>query len=1203
VASVVWAGPVGPAGRSRVLSLLPLEPTSSQQAGQGSSATVSQPSAVYASTAGTTVTVSGLTLGATYRVQVRAYDAAGNASAWSQEIVFTTVGNPAPATVAATTAVPTPSSPASIAPATVAASASIAAPAAGLVRTLSLGNVTSTTVTGLSASSPYKARVRARDAAGNWSAWSSDVSFTTTGSGTVSPATVAGTASFPAASVGGTPPTVTAGSARPVARSGSVLLDVTATPPGGASIIGYSWSIISGSGSLTNSTTATPTYTAPGSGSGLVTIRATVQSSNAGVASADVTVSYAANVVAAENALTGTARATWDLSSPNLGGVSTLQGFADGFTADKNSTINFKIAQSDTAGWTADVYRLGYYGGDGARFYGTLTPSGGQLTASQAQPSPGDADPNTTLPSADCANWSTTLTWTPPSWAPSGIYILRLNRTGGGASHVMFIVRDDARAADVMLMPSDSTWNAYNAWGGMGGSMYSGNSLYFGTAVDQYNADCARFVSYNRPVVNRGAADSGRSYGAVEWSTFFTGEYPMVRFLERNGYDVKYYGCIDAAGDSLGTHLLGNGSTRGAVKTAMMVGHNEYWSDGMRAGWERAKNRGVNIFTCASNEVFWRLVGASADGEGRPRVWECFKSTIAARSSTGRPDWTGTWRDPDGAGKGGNNPENSFTGTIFVVNGPDLRSLVVPFAGGYSAEPLWRHTSVASLTTGQSYTSPGQILGFEWDTYGPAGVSTGAASYIAAPHPRARYCSNASYSISSGLLLTDAGDVYDAAGTAVHRAVVHPGGAGAVCFATGSINWALGLDSANTYQQGSDNTDDVLRQATVNMLMDMGASPATLMSPLTLPTFNDWYPDVPTTTVQATVAIPSPTVIAGGTTATPATVSAAASIGAPTITRGAGAQPATVAAAASVGSPAVRLGVDIAPTTVSGAASVPTATVQTSSGGTATPATVNGSTAVSGGAQTGSAATPPTVTAAAAIPAPAVRLSVVASPATVAAATAVGTAIPSAGSAVTPGTVAGSISIGAPTVASGNSPTPTTVTGSVAVPTPTVRSGSAPAPATVSGSATVPAPSVGSATAAQPSTVTGSVSIGAPAMRIGTAPAPATLAAQAAVAAVTVLTGGQVVAPTVTASVTIAGPAVRLAALPEPATVAAAVSVPATLIRASAAVTVGTINGSVFIGQISHVVGAVVAATGTATVTGDTLRPGVIGDSIAAEVI
>ncbi|MFI7608775.1 N,N-dimethylformamidase beta subunit family domain-containing protein [Micromonospora sp. NPDC049366] len=620
---------------------------------------------------------------------------------------------------------------------------------------------------------------------------------------------------------------------RPVLPGQTVGLDVVATNlAAGETIASYTWSVQSGGGSLTGASTATPTYTAP-SGTGVAVVRAAVTTNLGNIGYLDLKVSRGANPVAAENALPGTPRAVWDLPVGALGGVDSLQGFCDGFSADKSETVAFKIGQSDGAGWTASIYRLGWYGGNGARLYANLTPTSGQLAASQSQPAPADADPSTTLLSADCAAWATTLEWTPPAWAPSGMYVLRLDRTGGGASHVLFVLRDDDRVADLMVMPADSTWQAYNAWGGLGSGQYAGNSLYYGTSVYQYNDDAARFISYNRPIINRGACDPGRNYGAVEWSTWFTGEYPMLRFLERNGIDAKWYSCLDAAGDPDGD-LLAN------VNAAMFVGHNEYWSDGMRSGWEAAKAAGTSIFSCAGNEVFWRCVGSAADSDGRPRTWECQKSTIGGRGSD-RPEWTGAWRDPAGSGKGGGRPENELTGTIFVVNGPDLRSLVVPQAGGYSATPLWRHTPVAALGVGQSWSSPGQILGFEWDTYGPGGTSSPGAAYLADPHPEAIYCSDATYTIPSGLLLTDAGDEYTSGGTASHRLVVHPGGNGAIAFGTGTVNWALGLDNANVYQQGGDNVSSVIQQATINMLTDMGAPPATLMAGLTMPTPHDWW--------------------------------------------------------------------------------------------------------------------------------------------------------------------------------------------------------------------------------------------------------------------------------------------------------------------------------------------------------------------------
>lgn len=852
-------------------------------------------------------------------------------------------------------------------------------------------------------------------------------------------------------------PVIEMGLSRPVLAGGSVLLDAVVTPPGGATITGYLWEVIAGSGSLTNATTSTPTYVAPGSGTGTATVRLTASASDSSTATATLTVGYGSNIVAAENQLTGTARATWDLASPNLGGIATLQGFLDGFSIDKTQTGNFKIAQSDAAGWDAEVFRLGYYGGNGARSYGTVTPSGGQVTASQAQPAPADADPDTTLLSADCASWSTTLTWTPPSWAPSGMYILRLNRTGGGASHILFAVRDDARRADLTVMPADSTWNAYNAWGGMGGSMYAGNSLYYGTAVNQYDPDCARYVSYNRPVVNRGAADAGRGYGAVEWSTFFTSEYPMVRFLERNGIDAKYYGCIDAAGDASGIQLIGNGSTRGGSKAAMMLGHNEYWSDGMRSGWEAAIAAGVSVFTCASNEVFWRLVGASNDSSGRPRIWECYKSTIGSRGSIGRSQWTGTWRDPDGAGKGGNNPENKFTGTIFAVNGPDLRSLVVPFGGGFSGQPLWRHTSVASLTTGQSYTSPDQILGFEWDTYGPAGVSSQGGQFMAAPDPRTRYCSDATYAISN-ILLDDAGDVYTS-GNATHRLVVKPGGGNALVFGTGSMNWAFGVDAANAYQAGNDNTSQPIQQATINMLTDMGAPATTLMGTLTQPTAVDWFVDVAMNAIVTSAGVTTFAVTTGtNAQVAPVTVVATASVPAFGVRTGSVAALGSVAGTASIPAASVSAASRVLPGVVAASAAIAQPT--TAVGSVVSLASVPSTSfvpAVTAGAGSGVGVVAAAVSSVASIPTPGVRLSLVRTLAVVAATTVVPQAQINA--------------------QAGSGVSLATTTGTAAVPAVAVRASSTVAVQAATGQASVPALTVAVTLAVRPNTVAATVSV------------------------------------------------------------------------------------------------------------------------------
>ena len=113
-----------------------------------------------------------------------------------------------------------------------------------------------------------------------------------------------------------------------------------------------------------------------------------------------------------------------------------------------------------------------------------------------------------------------------PADAVSGIYFARLVREDGpaGASHVVFIVRDDDGGSDLLFQTMDTTWQAYN--------QYGGNSLYTGSPAGR-----AYKVSYNRPFTTRGPTPE-------DW--VFNAEYPMVRYLERNGYDVSYFTGVDS---------------------------------------------------------------------------------------------------------------------------------------------------------------------------------------------------------------------------------------------------------------------------------------------------------------------------------------------------------------------------------------------------------------------------------------------------------------------------------------------------------------------------------------------------------------------------------------------------------------------------------------------------------------------------------
>src|SRR5262245_20305223 len=163
------------------------------------------------------------------------------------------------------------------------------------------------------------------------------------------------------------------------------------------------------------------------------------------------------NPVACENTKPGNPASEWD---GNGAGDASIQGFATDISVNRGQTVQLKI-KTDAPGFRLDVYRMGYYGGSGARKVATVGPVAGPTNAGVGCLS----DPTTGL--VDCGNWAVSASWAVPADAVSGIYFARLVRTdNGGASHVVFVVRDDASTSDLLFQTSDTTWQAYNEYGG-----------------------------------------------------------------------------------------------------------------------------------------------------------------------------------------------------------------------------------------------------------------------------------------------------------------------------------------------------------------------------------------------------------------------------------------------------------------------------------------------------------------------------------------------------------------------------------------------------------------------------------------------------------------------------------------------------------------------------------------------------------------
>ncbi len=488
-----------------------------------------------------------------------------------------------------------------------------------------------------------------------------------------------------------------------------------------------------------------------------------------------------ANSIEAENCLPGTPSSTWDLIGSDAGDT-TIQGFATDISVNVGGTVHFKV-KANTSNYKLDIYRMGYYGGMGARKVATVSP----FSFPQQPPCIYAAPTGLT----DCGNWTETALWVVPANATSGIYFAKVIRTDtGGASHIIFIVRNDASHSDILFKTSDATWQAYN---GYSQDFYGCNGVF--------NSNCRAYkISYNRPFYTR-------MFEPESW--LFGNEYPMVRWLEANGYDVTYFTDVDT--DRNGSLILNH-------KLLLSNGHDEYWSGNQRAKVEAARTAGVHLAFFSGNTVYWKTRWESSiDGAGVPyRTLVCYKETWAEAviDPNDPPTWTGTWRDPRFSPPAdGGRPENALIGALTRIAGDyDGFAITVPQSDGRMR--FWRNTGIATLNPGQTVTLAPGSLGAELDAdedngFRPAGLF----------HLTTTTASNDS-------VLLDFGSIVGP-GTMVHHLTLYRHSSGSLVFSAGTYRWSWGLDANHDLDFLGGTTDVSMQQATVNLFADMGVQPAT----------------------------------------------------------------------------------------------------------------------------------------------------------------------------------------------------------------------------------------------------------------------------------------------------------------------------------------------------------------------------------------
>jgi hypothetical protein len=274
--------------------------------------------------------------------------------------------------------------------------------------------------------------------------------------------------------------------------------------------------------------------------------------------------------------------------------TSLIEGYCSHQSIAAGETLKILVSSKPARKFAIDIYRMGYYGGAGARKMTTIAPLPGKTqTTPEMAAAPGRL--------REC-EWDVSAELKIPADWLSGVYLGKLTTIPESKSepywqsYIVFIVRDDRRA-DILFQCSDNTWQAYNRWP-------ENESLY--THPDGAQAPGVA-VSFDRPYgMYTQIFDHPLSIGSGE---FLLWEFPLCYWLEQNGYDVTYGANCDAIDRQFITRC----------NTFLSVGHDEYWDLRQYRATESAIKDGVNVLWLCGNSVF--IVSpfspSSAGGENR----------------------------------------------------------------------------------------------------------------------------------------------------------------------------------------------------------------------------------------------------------------------------------------------------------------------------------------------------------------------------------------------------------------------------------------------------------------------------------------------------------------------------------------------------------------------------------------------------------
>ena len=346
-----------------------------------------------------------------------------------------------------------------------------------------------------------------------------------------------------------------------------------------------------------------------------------------------------------------------------------------------------------------------YCHSDAARFHFEIIRRGAQeRTVFEAGPLAATAQPMPENLGSNGCQWRASRDITiDPAW-PSGMYVVRLRDEDDQRADAFFVARP-TEPADALLVLSTSTWAAYNDWGAP--------SFYTGGRVSSLRRPLPPgFLEKSHPEKQRVAhfklwspeeLAAYRRLGYSPWciaAGFANWEYLFVRWAEARGWRLGYATSQD---------LDRNPALLDGWPAYLSVGHDEYWSEGMRDAVESYVEAGGNAAFFSGNTAFWQI--RFEDDRGRIIGYKNAIKDDPAYDTEHAPNLSTMWSDPL-VGR----PENRMTGVSFTRGGYAHMPNAPDGTGGYT---VWRPDHWAfealPLRAGDVLGAPGLVVGYECD--------------------------------------------------------------------------------------------------------------------------------------------------------------------------------------------------------------------------------------------------------------------------------------------------------------------------------------------------------------------------------------------------------------------------------------------------------------------------------------------------------